>query len=278
MIDVKVRVTGRGTEQTGAENFTFKTAKDLEEWIIANHVTVAREIRKELQTRGEFPEKEYITLTDGVIDNPDRNVKAFGKIEYATKIQDIVPVIKTAMRLVIERSPTKTGYYQTNNVLFFNGVLVAKGYFQTLSWLSKDRDYKPTDNFRIVNLSPYARKLEVLGFRRGSSGENNGRTYQKGKRQGLNKQKRKISLPNGAYILSQRVLRSRYPQLKNNIRFSFIPIAPSTARTALLTYKDTTGHVFKESGRPYLYPSIYISIRPESFTLNSGFTESAGKL
>lgn len=277
MIDVKVEVRGRGVTQTGSDKFSFNTAKDLEQWIKANHVTVAREILADFQNRDEFPKKEYITLTDGVVDSPETNVKAFGKIEYATKIEDIVPVIREAMRLVVDRSPNSSGYYKINNVLFYNGTLVAKGVFQVNAWLAKDRDYKNTDKFRVVNLSPYARKLERLGTRTGTAGKRKGTTYSQ-RREGLNRSKQPTLIPNGAYKLSERVLRSRFPQLKNNIKFSFIPISPSKARQALLTYKDTTGHVFRKDGRPYLYPSISISIRPESFTLNSGFTEQAGNL
>lgn len=277
MIDVEVKVKGRGITQTGATNFSFNTAKEIEQWVISNHIVVSKEILTDFQNRDEFPKREYITLTDGVIDLPETNVKAFGKIEYATKLQDITPVVLAAMRLVTERSPTSTGYYQANNVLFFNGNIVAKGLFQVNSWLAKDRQYKNTDTFRVVNLSPYARKLERNGIRRGSSGRRNGITYGQ-RKEGLNRKKKKTLLPNGAYLLSSRVLKSRFPQLKNNIRFSFIPLAPSIARQAPLHGRDTTGHVFRGDGRPYLYPSIYISIRAESFTLNSGFTEQAGNL
>lgn len=277
MIDVDVKVTGRGLKQEGATGFSFKTSKELEEWITSNHVTVAREILKEFQNRGEFPITEYITLTDGVIDKPDTTVKPFGKIEYATKLENITDVVRDAFRLVVERSPLKTGYYQINNVLFYNGKLVAKGLFQVNAWLAKERDYKSTDRFRIVNLSPYARKLERFGYRRGTSGQDVGK-IKRVERSGLNKKRQKTLLPNGAYMLAHRVTKSRYPQLKNNIRFSFIPIDPSIARQALLVGRDTTGYKFATDGRPYLYPSISIRIRPESFTFNSGFTEQASKL
>lgn len=277
MIDVQVKITGRGAKQEGLTNFSFNTSKELEEWVVSNHVTVAREILKDFQARGEFPKQEFLTITDGVVDNPDLNVKPFGKIEYATKLENITDAVRDAFRLVVERSPLKTGYYQINNVLFYNGKLVAKGLFQVNAWLAKDRDYKNTDRFRIVNLSPYARKLERLGYRRGTSGQDVGQ-IKRVSRKGLTRSGRKTLLPNGAYMLAHRVAKSRYPQLKNNIRFSFIPIDPNVARQALAVGRDTTGYKFAKNGRPYLYPSISISIRPESFTFNSGFTEQASKL
>lgn len=286
MIEFEIETKSKSGTVVGPKKFRLKTIQELEDFVIGNHILLEREFLKNEQSKGEFPSKkeDYITITDGSIGKHPDKVKLFGKTERITKLDSLIPVIRDAMRLVIERSATSTGYYQFHNVLVYNGKIVAKGLIGANQWLANPPEFKTTDKIRVMNISPYARKLERYGIKRGTAGKRKGLSNNK-KREGKNKAGADVLFPNGAYVLAQRVLRNRYKSLKNNIRFSFIPLDPSIARQWNSGGKDTTGYVFKKGtrsgagvGRPYLYPSISITIAPESFTQNAGFTESGGNL
>lgn len=291
MIRVDVKTKGKGLETKGEGRFAFKTAKELEEFVIGNHILFAKDILRQFQEKDLFPEdeKQFLTRVDSRIGAKEERVKAFGKIEYIPKLTSIVPVIKEAIRLVQDRSPRGRGYYARHNVLVYNGRIVAKGISDINVWLNQDRRYKNTDRFRILNIAPYSRKLERRGTKRGTAGKSKGITDTK-TRKGKNRKGQDITLPNGAYILANRLLRNRFPAFKDNIKFSFIPVNPSTAKVWNSSAKSITNangpaYTFKKNrqngraaGRPYLYASISITINPQAINLNSGFTESGDKL
>jgi hypothetical protein len=280
MLALEINYSSRKTKVTGPDRVAFQTNKELLEFVQQNLVAVARDFLKEEQDKNEFPKKEFLTLVDNKLNAKDITVKPLGKIEYVTKIESISEIVVGVMRLVVERSPTVSGYYQSTNVLFYNGKVVAKGIVETNNWFKVDREFKSTDKFRIVNLSPYARKLERLGVKRGTRGKAVGQNNSTS-RTTKNKKGKKVLAPNGAYWLAKNAARRKYKQLKNNINFSFIPILPSVAKsqnTKSFNSSDFTFRTGKGRGRDYLYPSISITIEPSSFTQSSGFTEDGAKL
>lgn len=275
MLDFEISYKGsRGIEVFGPENVKVKTVEDLLRYTKLVLIDTAKEFLKENISKGDFP-NEYITIVDNRVGSREESVKSLGKIEYVTKIGDVALAIKTIFKLISERTPIRSGYYSSMHILMFNGTVVAKGYANAISWLSAERTYKNTDYFRIINLAPYARKIERLGVRRNSRGKEKGkisRSYRKGQTtKGVS-----TRLPNGAYWLARGAARRQFPQLKNNIRFSFIPISPSLA-SSQNNKNFNTDYTFKTGkgrGRPYLYPSITIYINPSSFSSDAGIIGS----
>ena len=280
MLDFDISYSSKSAKVSGPERVSTKTVEELFEFIQGNLVLTAKEFLKKEQEKNGFPKKEFLTIVDGKIGADELTVKPLGKIEYVTKLEDISAVVIDVFKLIAERTAVRTGYYSSMHVLMYNGSVVAKGYSNARAWLSSGKQFKPTDRFRIINLAPYARKIERLGIKRGTRGQDKGKNT-KSYRTTKNKLGAKVRAPNGAYWLARAAARRRFPQLKNNIKFSFVPISPSVASRqnpktfSPNDYKFKTG---KGKGRPYLYPSISISINPGSFTSSSGFTESGDKL
>jgi len=281
MLDIDMSYSSRGTKVQGPERVAFKTADELIDFVKASLVVTAKDFLKQEQKSGFFPEKDFLVLVDGKLNKKEESAKAFGKIEYVTKLEDITEVVLDVMRLVVERSPTVTGYYQSTNVLMFNGNVVAKGLFETNSWLKADREYKPTDRFRVINMAPYAIKLERLGIKRGTRGKKAGKKSDKSREKKDRTSGNKVLAPNGAYWLAKNTARRRFPQLKDNIQFNFIPLTPSVAAGQNTKSFKPSNYKFAKGrlkDKPYLYPSISISIKSSSFSSNSGFTQDGAKV
>lgn len=276
MIALDVTYEGRKINIQGGTRLSAEYEKDVVDLLRGQLVLVAKQFLKTEQDAKDFPKNDYITLVDNKLNSNERDVKPFGIIEYKTKLEDLKPVLIFAARAIFNRSPLRTGAYQDNNVLFKNNKGVAAGYLDIVSYINKETDFKPTDVFRFVNVSPYARKLERYRITRDSKGNSRvGGLKQK------NVKNKIVTVPSGTYVLSTRSIKRKFKALKNNIRFSFIPIHPSTVRTLDVSGKDTTGYVFANAnndsgkGRPYLYPSLTISATAEAVTFNRGFTESS---
>jgi hypothetical protein len=277
MIALDISYEGRGINVQGGTRISAQYESEVVDILKGQLVLVSKQLLKTEQDSGDFPRKDFITLVDNKLNSNERDVKPFGVIEYQTKLENLKPVLIFAARAIFNRSPLRTGAYQDNNVLFKNNKSVAAGYLNIVSYIEKERDFKPTDVFRFVNVSPYARKLERYRVTRSSSGTSRvGGLKQKQVKNKL------VTVPAGTYVLSTRSIRRKFKALKNNIRFSYIPIEPSTVRTLDVSGKDTTGYVFAKNrdngrgaGRPYLYPSLTISATSSAVTFNRGFTESS---
>lgn len=274
MLDFQISYRGsKGVEVFGADKVATKSVEELLEYTQTLLIDVSKQFLRQEISNGTFP-NEYITIVDNRVGKKEETVRPLGKIEYVTKVGDVALAIKDIFKFVAERSPIRSGYFSSMHVLLFNGKVVAKGYSNAAAWLDQDRNYKNSDKFRIINLSPYARKLERLGIRRGTRGKSKGqieRKYRKTRtRSGL-----ATRAPNGTYWLAKNAARRLYPQLKQNIRFSFIPVSPSLASNQNIKnfktdYRFKTG---RGRGRPYLYPSITIVLNQSSFSSNAAFTE-----
>ncbi len=282
MIELEVSYKGAGGKITTGDprKVTAKTVKELLEYSQTLLIATAKDFLRQEIAQGTFPE-EYITIVDNRVGKREETVKPLGKIEYVTKIGDVRAVILDIFKMVSERTAIKSGYYSSMHILMYNGQVVAKGYRNAFAWINnQSREYRSTDKFRIINLAPYARKLERLGIRRGTRGQDKGKITRK-YRTTRTKRGNTTRAPNGAYWLARGAARRQYPQLKNNIKFSFIPVSPSIAKGQNLksfSGSDFTFKTGKGKGRPYLYPSITISLTPTAFSSNAGFTERGDNL
>lgn len=278
MISLEVSYTGRKIKVGGGVSFSNLYEKDVVNILRAQLVLASAQFLKLNQDTGFFPKSDYITLVDNKLNDDIRDVKAFGRIVYKTRLGSLKPVLLQAIKSIVERSPERTGAYLANHVLFKNNIFVAKGYSEIVSFIEKEGSNELGDVYRFVNVSPYARKLENLRVTKQVRGK------YKGQHRESNIVKRKVkgkdtTIPAGAYVLSARSLKNKYKELKRNIRFTFLPIDPGLIRQLDTSGRDTTGYVFKGTKkspgnqRPYLYPTLVISYEKSVIGFNRGFTE-----
>ncbi len=282
MFEFEVKYKGRNVKATGPNRLAVQYEKDVIPALKLQLVDTAVQFLDDEQKSGEFPKKDFLKLVDGSLEKRLIDVKPFGQITFKTKLEDLRPVLLQTVQAIAERSPERRGAYANNNVLFRNNVFVAKGFSNMIDYITRIDDFKPNDIFRFINVSPYARKLEALRVTKFTTGKN------KGLNRGSNRVEREVkgnlvTVPAGTYVLSARAISRKFKELKKNVRFSYIPISPSTVRQLDTSGKDTTGYVFSpntnkkgKAGRPYLYPSLTITANKETVGFNRGFTEDAG--
>jgi hypothetical protein len=128
-----------------------------------------------------------VVITDGVPNRDWRQVKPFGKIEWARR-----PVMKDAalwiMNELVTRSPVgpgRHGHYRDRHIFMINGAQVDAAALDNL---------KPTDRLQIVNTQIYAKKLEGSQRRKLS----------------LRPQHTKAKDPAGVYQVVQKAAASRF--------------------------------------------------------------------
>jgi len=237
-------------------------------------VKISRQTLAEEQKRGF--DKKPRERTDNKFDVPDINVKPFGKIEYFAS-RDIALSLVEFYREVEKRSPEVTGQYKSGNVLFFNGKKVADTLSGVEAWVKSKNTtggFTERDVIRLVNVNPYARKMEFLGIRKGTRGRTKGLNQNLGRKFGKRKRKGKqikFSKPNGAYALAFRAISTKYRSLSSVLKFTFMPNGTDgifiedggpgfrnrfTRRPGQKLSNRDRGRY----GRPYLYPSIVFKL------------------
>lgn len=226
------------------------TLQELLEWTKTALIVTADEVLKDEQSLGF--DKDPIMLVDGRRNRDIRTVSPLGRIDFIAR-QEVGDVLIDAYKGVLNRSKVLTGRYKGSHYVFHNGAQIATSLRELEVWFAfKTVEIKDKDTFRIVNIQPYARKLELLGV---TAQRTNKKTEDKGRRKGI-KTGQVFKVPNGAYQLTTRSIKSKYKQ-NVLIRFSFL----SGSSLGLAgTFKS--GRKGKNSaGRPYLYPSIIITIQ-----------------
>ena len=249
---IKNDMTGDATFEEIADRFKLAIVG-----IAQNEITEA--------VAGGF-DKDYRTKVDNKFGKPVLAVNPWGKIEFYAQTSDVTQVLKDTYASIARRTTIgETRMLMSSNVVFFNGVLVARNKSEFNSWL-KDKTFKTKDRIRFVNLAPYARKMELNG--------NVGKlSLVKSK-----KFKMKVKKPNGAYWLSQKDMHSKHAYMKDKIKFVFLPISPSIASSFHGGRMQKNGspfrYNFKKDGRPYLYPTIRITLSDDIKGVDAGYTET----
>lgn len=220
------------------------TLMDLLEWTKSTLIITADEVLKEEQSRGF--DKKPVLIVDNTKGKSPLDVSPLGQIEFIAR-QQFGPVLIEAYEGLIHRSKVLTGAYIKSHYVFHNGKQVATDLESLKTWLTVNPpDFKEKDTIRIVNIQPYARRLEMLGV-----------TAQRSK-QSSNKirgQGNFVRVPNGVYQLTTRAIRSKY-KYNSIIKFTFLP-----GGSMGLSASFKKGRRGKNSaGRPYLYPSIVFTI------------------
>lgn len=238
------------------------TFADFTRFIKQNVVRIATEVLKEEQAKGF--DSDPRTRVDNRFDRPIETVHPFGKIEFFAR-SEVAPAIENIYLEILKRSPEgATGLYKNSNYVIFNNRLVAKNLGELKQFLSQqsERGFGSSDVIRFINVTPYARKLEYLGYRKDNKGDHGGKNLHKGRKQKLKTGKIK-SAPNGAYYLAFRAAR-KYKAIANFIKFTFLPGGSNgisvMPQPGLRTTYSAKGKYPKSAGRPYLYPSIVMDL------------------
>lgn len=250
-VDVKIQESGAlkhyNNYSIEADLDGDMTLSQLLEFTKSSLIVTADQVLREEIDNG-FP-KDYVTIVDGNKNKAVQNVHPLGKIEFAAK-RDISEIILFTYQGLLERSPVDTGRYKSSHYVFLNGTQVATDLSSLEAWLKTEPQINLNDKVRFVNIQPYARRLERLGVR---SGVTQARTRNKKQRDGTSKSY--LNQPNGAYFLTARAVSSKFKR-NTSIRFTFI----TGGQLGIAGSFKTGRRGRNSSGRPYLYPSIIISV------------------
>lgn len=222
--------------------------QDLLKWTKSALIITADEVLREAQGRGF--DKQPVVIVDGAKNKAVTEVSPLGQIEFVSR-QNFTDVLLETYQNILDLSKVKTGRYKSSHYVFLNGTQVATDLGSLQNWLAKDVEIKDNDLLRIVNIQPYARKLELMGV---TAGRTLTRKVDKGRRKGI-KTGILIKKPNGVYQLASRRALRKY---KNNVSifFKFIP----GAMMGLTAYFKKGRPGKNSAGRTYLYPSLVFKI------------------
>lgn len=237
------------TGQTTLENLLIFTKQAL--------IKISDTVLAEEQARGF--DKEPVLLVDGKKNIPKESVNPLGKIQYIAKagFRELILYAYDAIRI---KSKKATGRYFANNFVIFNQKVIATDRMQLELWLESKKSFEDKDFLRFVNTAPYARKLEYLGV---SSRKLAVVKMRKAVKSDKVKAGTKLKSPNGAYALAYRAIKRKY-KANVGLSFHFIPgnllglVGPG--RVFSTTIKRRRKSNKAKAGRPYLYPSILLTL------------------
>jgi len=224
-------------------------------------ITISTDVLREEQGRGF--DKNPVRLVDGKPNKAVNDVDPLGRIEYFAR-QDARKLILQTYQEILKRSPVFTGEYERANVVTFNGRQIANDLPSLEAWLESAPEFGNRDRIRFINTSPYARKLERLGVTRQ---RRKFRTRKLGKRESDRQGRKVLLVPNGAYSLAYRAIRSKY-KANSFIAFDLVPgsslgitegFGQGTHSSLRRTFAKNRNNG-SSAGRPYLYPTILIYV------------------
>lgn len=219
---------------------------DLLEFLRASLIITADTVLKEEQALGF--DKTPVVAVDGKVGKDVNKVNPFGTIDITARA-DMGDILIETYTALLQRSPVLTGRYKSANFVFWNGKQVATDMPSLQAWLNTDPQFDDKDLIRFVNVEPYARKLERLGVTGQRTQTRTVRASKKGVARGITR----VAAPNGDYFLTARAIRAKYKR-NSTIAFSFISGA---ALGISGTFQQKRAG---KPGRPYLYPTITISV------------------
>ncbi|MCA0944489.1 hypothetical protein LCM08_06170 [Salipiger pacificus] len=152
------------------------------------HAQIAREVLLEEQGRGF--DRDPRQVVDRRFDAPLESVKPFGKIEFSER-GSLREVAAFVYDQVVALSPFLSGKYENSHLMLVNGAVATVSGTSTRPDLD---DLKLEDVVTVVNVQPYARKIEG-GVR---STKRSGRAPQS------------AQAPNGVYRVAFQRARKRY--------------------------------------------------------------------
>lgn len=225
----------------------------------------SREVLREELGKGFDP--NYRTRTDNKWEKDPNMVRPFGKIEYFSRI-NIGPSVLDAYSELLRRSPIRTRQYYASHYVFVNSRVVATSFSEVQRWSKFGADkLKSGDFIRIVNVVPYASRIEVRGERRGIKGKSKGQNIAVAS---------KSSVMNGTYHQTARSVRSKY-KAGGQIRSGMMPNgwqgikvkASGRFRTSYIEDKYRNPNRRKRYSGPYVYPYISFAFTDAGIKTNT---------
>lgn len=244
--------------------------QDFFQWTKAALISTSQEVLKDAQSQGF--DKNPVTIVDGSPNKDISQVSPLGRVQYVSR-QSISVILLAAYNAILDLSKVVSGLYKASHYVFLNGQQVATDLNSLQTWLNGNPDIKDGDLVRIVNIQPYARKLELAGIT--SGGRKIPRLVDRGKRKGITTGIL-IKKPNGTYQLALRRIQSKYS--KNvGVSFAFITgyqlgLADYFKRGRSHTgvpLRNKSGKFSPEQAiepakqRTYLYPSLVFKLNKE---------------
>lgn len=226
------------------------TLQDILDWTKQALIVISDQVLTEEQAIGF--DKEPIITVDGRNNKPIQSVSPLGQIEFTSR-RNISDIVLETYNALLFRSKVLTGRYKDSHYVFLNGTQVATNLAGLDAWLKSNPEIKDSDTIRFVNIQPYARKLERYGI----TAQRSKTSYREtGKKKGKGGSGKFALVPNGTYQLTSRAIRSKYKR-NSIIKFTFLP-----GSSLGLSGSFKGGRKGRNSsGRPYLYPSIVISVQ-----------------
>lgn len=259
-IKVSVKENGRGGSQKwslSADQDGEWTLQDLLTFCKQSLITIASDALKEEQYKGF--DKNPLTLVDRKPSKDINSVSPLGQIQFISR-QDIGEIILYTYQAVWDRSPVLTGEYKDSNILFYNGSVVATNLQDVKAWV-KDRSFNDSDKIRIVNLAPYARKLELNGVTDAGSSRKWGKPGKAYYKSSHFNDKGQVRKPNGVYALATAAVRRKYGRnvsVKNELVLGSTMGLAGPGRVRKTGSKN--GAKLGGVGTPYVYPSILLYV------------------
>jgi hypothetical protein len=210
-------------------------------WVKENAIAIGERELSAQVARGF--DASPVVITDGVPRRDYRDVKHFGKFEFARR-GNMAEVVLWALDALRKRSPIRRGAYVQSHIILINGVSVEGNIKAALEGV------KDTDRVQIANTVPYARKLEGA-----TASKKTGR----GKRKPSSRQ-----APGGIYRVVVRELVARYG------RSMFFDYKMLKLNLGVSVWGDQGGR-FNSSGakrsvkrvqRAQVYPALQFFIKP----------------
>lgn len=225
------------------------TLLDFLEWTKSALIVTADEVLKDEQAKGF--DKSPVTLVDNRANRSPKTVHPLGQIEFVSK-KSMDEIVLETYNAILHRSKVLTGLYKSSHFVFLNGKQVATDLQSLASWLKTNPDFKESDFIRFVNIQPYARKLERFGVTAQKSSPS--RTTSGWQKRFKSGGSLLVSVPSGAYALTARAIRAKYKR-NSTIKFTFLSGSAMGLSASFKSGKKGS------KGRPYLYPSITISVK-----------------
>jgi len=252
LLEVSIQVTEAGKnrpEYTLDSDLNGEvTLKDFLEWTKSVLIVTADTVLKDEKSMGF--DKDPVVLIDGRRTKNPNAVHPLGQIEFFAR-QAFGAILIEAYEALLSRSKVRTGRYKEHHYVFHNGKQVAVDLGSLKAWLISAPEFKDNDTVRIVNIQPYARRLETLGV---TAQRSNPVMKEKRRKKGQVGPGIGLKIPNGTYALSVRSLKSKY---KQNVSINFNLISGGQLGIPGSFKTGKKGSI----GRPYLYPSIVFRIR-----------------
>lgn len=258
-VSYSVHETGKNSKQWNlAADFTGEnTLKDLEASLKQTLIKVALETKEEEEEKG-FDRNARVRV-DNKFDRDINTVSAFGKIEYFARFAAKEAILNIYKEIEIRSPVGATGIYKSSNYVIYNDRHVASSYTELKAFVEMQgkKGFADNDTIRFINVTPYARKLELKGIKRGVRGKSKGKKSEKARTGKSKITGNIIKKPNGAYYLAYRVARLKYKAVANFMKFAFLP---GGARGITVMPGSGFRTTFVKDGRPYLYPTIVLSL------------------